>query len=142
MEVLSEVTALLSNFEILDAFRRDKEKRGAHHVKHSGQRRASLIASPEDQDKRTLEYEVMLYLEKTVCKFQKEQQIAQFLSESKDWKLTKAEKLMIINHRPSNPVELYVLVEDPATRFGPDDDVMMEKLGEMVETVKRIFVID
>ena len=57
--------------------------------------------------------------------YQTEESITKFLTVINDIKLTKVEKLMILNSRPMSPAALYVLVEEHEDRFTPEQ---MEKL--------------
>lgn len=51
----------------------------------------------------------MKYLEKTACRNQNAEVIQGFLEAVKDFKLTKAEKLQLINLRPTTPVEMQLV---------------------------------
>jgi len=57
--------------------------------------------------------------------YQTEESITKFLTVINDIKLTKVEKLMILNSRPMSPAALYVLVEEHEDRFTPEQ---MERL--------------
>lgn len=51
----------------------------------------------------------MKYLEKTACRNQNAEVIQGFLQAVKEFKLTKAEKLQLINLRPTTPVEMQLV---------------------------------
>jgi len=49
--------------------------------------------------------------------YQTEESVTKFLSLINDFKLTKVEKLMILNSRPTSMAALYVLIEEHEDRF-------------------------
>jgi RNA polymerase Rpb4 len=63
------------------------------------------------------------YFDKQVphAKFQTDENVAQFLSRINDYKLTKVEKLMLVNSRPTNLAALHVLIEEHEDRFSMDE---------------------
>ena len=67
--------------------------------------------------------------------YQTEESIAKFLSFINDVKLTKVEKLMILNSRPTTLAALYVLVEDHEDRF-PE-----EEMYRLLAYVKECFPV-
>ncbi|KAJ2965752.1 hypothetical protein NUW54_g14013 [Trametes sanguinea] len=58
-----------------------------------------------------------------------EEGIAQLTRTLGQWDLTKAEKLQIVNLAPTEPVELYVIVEELEDRFG-------DKMEDILNAVK------
>jgi DNA-directed RNA polymerase III subunit RPC9 len=70
----------------------------------------------------TVTYEAIKYLEELKCIHQKDDQIHNFLTiiKEKQLRLTKAEKLQIINTRPNNLIELQLLIEENEERFSED----------------------
>jgi RNA polymerase Rpb4 len=55
--------------------------------------------------------------------------VTKFLEKLNEFKLTKVEKLMILNSRPSSLAALHVLIEEHEDRFSMDE---MEKLVNFV----------
>jgi RNA polymerase Rpb4 len=59
--------------------------------------------------------------------YQTEESVTRFLSLINDFKLTKVEKLMILNSRPTSLAALHVLIEEHEDRFSMDDMNMLLK---------------
>ncbi|XP_068766137.1 DNA-directed RNA polymerase III subunit RPC9 isoform X6 [Struthio camelus] len=51
-------------------------------------------------------YETLKYISKTPCRYQSPETVRDFLMTMKGHKLTKAEKLQLLNHRPVTAVEI------------------------------------
>jgi RNA polymerase Rpb4 len=60
---------------------------------------------------------------------QTSEQITAFLDSIRDYKLTKVEKLMVVNSVPRSLAALHVLIEEHEDRFSMDE---MEALLELV----------
>ena len=58
-------------------------------------------------------------------KYQTDENVGTFLSRINDYKLTKVEKLMIVNSRPTNVAALHVLIEEHEERFTMDEMEML-----------------
>jgi hypothetical protein len=67
--------------------------------------------------------------------YQTDESVTKFLSLINDFKLTKVEKLMILNSRPSSLAALHVLIEEHEDRF------TMEEMEEMLTYVQECFPI-
>lgn len=111
---------MLSNFEVLSLLQElnteQKKRRFA---------RCSPLA--------TIIYEATRYLEDTPCKHQTADQVRNFLTALKEYKLTKAEKLMLLNNPPTTALEVQVMVEESEERFSEEE---VEKLlGIIQETL-------
>ncbi|XP_041606290.1 DNA-directed RNA polymerase III subunit RPC9 isoform X6 [Vulpes lagopus] len=111
MEVKDANSALLSNYEVFQLLTDLKEQR-----KESGKNKHSS----GQQNLNTITYEVSLcywrgyptttetlkYISKTPCRHQTPEIVREFLTAMKSHKLTKAEKLQLLNHRPMTAVEI------------------------------------
>jgi len=65
--------------------------------------------------------------------YQTEESITCFLEAIKDFKLTKVEKLMVSNSRPTSLAALHVLIEEHEDRF------TMEQMDELLTHVRECF---
>jgi RNA polymerase Rpb4 len=59
--------------------------------------------------------------------YQTDESITKFLSLINDFKLTKVEKLMILNSRPTSLAALHILIEEHEDRFSMDEMEMLLK---------------
>ena len=137
MEVVNKNVAFLSNCEVFDLLKQTKENialrllaKKSNNLNNSINN-LSLDKQNINVDKHlpTVVYESLRFLEKTACENQTPEIVAIFfqkLAERKEFKLTKVEKLQLINHRPASAVELQVLIEDSEERFTLDqmDDLL------------------
>ncbi|XP_010223185.1 PREDICTED: DNA-directed RNA polymerase III subunit RPC9 isoform X2 [Tinamus guttatus] len=89
--------ALLSNFEVYQLLTDLKQQR-----KESGKNKQSS----GQQNLNTIMYETLKYISKTPCRYQSPETVRDFLTTMKGHKLTKAEKLQLLNHRPVTAVEI------------------------------------
>ncbi|RWS04271.1 DNA-directed RNA polymerase III subunit RPC9-like isoform X2 [Dinothrombium tinctorium] len=107
---------LLSNFEVLSILREIKSKKRIKDQKNVA----------------TIAYETCKYLEETPCVRQSEQCIVNYLNaiKAKAFRLTKAEKLQILNQRPSTQLEIQLLIEECEERFSE------QALNEMLAVVE------
>uniref|UniRef100_A0A8C9MWN5 DNA-directed RNA polymerase III subunit RPC9 n=1 Tax=Serinus canaria TaxID=9135 RepID=A0A8C9MWN5_SERCA len=92
--------ALLSNFEVYQLLTDLKQQR-----KESGKTKQSS----GQQNLNTIMYETLKYISKTPCRYQSPETVREFLIAMKDHKLTKAEKLQLLNHRPVSAVEIQLV---------------------------------
>ncbi|KAG8214669.1 RNA polymerase Rpb4-domain-containing protein [Butyriboletus roseoflavus] len=137
MEVINPRSALLSNFEVLTLLR----ELDADHIART--KTAIRIKKEEDtsgkptlephteeisENLRTVELEAIQYLsaEYQPTSQQSDHGISQLVRDLAPFSLTKAEKLQVVNLAPTEPVELYVIVEELEDRLG---DRMDEILG-------------
>ncbi|XP_054160153.1 DNA-directed RNA polymerase III subunit RPC9-like [Oppia nitens] len=106
MRVLSLKTSLLSNSEVLSLLKEIQEKRRK---------------LKDNKQLATIAYESINFLEDSAANTTTDDQIQQFLIAVKDtFRLTKAEKLQIINQRPITLVELQLLIEENEERFSEE----------------------
>ncbi|VTJ54806.1 Hypothetical predicted protein [Marmota monax] len=103
MEVKDASSALLSNYEVFQLLTDLKEQR-----KESGKNKHSS----GQQNLNTITYETLKYISKTPCRHQSPEIVREFLTAMKSHKLTKAEKLQLLNHRPVTAVEIQLVSEN------------------------------
>ena len=115
MEVLEDREAALCNYEVMTFLR---EQRRIFSERPRGQGSTA-----------TLVLETLTALESSPVVSQSNDAIKKFMTEIKDFELTKSEKLMILNHCPQSEVELHLLVEEIDERLNEDQ---REKIVQLV----------
>lgn len=120
MEVVNSKGAILSNWEVYGLLQ--------DLCQQDGKGRRSLAKTQTHL--ANIAYDTLKYLEKTSCRNQSPEVIHAFLEAIKEFKLTKAEKLQLINLRPTTPVEMQLIIEDSEERLTEEQ---VERLIELVE---------
>lgn len=122
MKILEANAGPLTNFEVLEFLRsKDPEK----------------DPTPTMFPNFSSEHKVFEYLDKSSCKYLTREVIDEFLEECKRFKISKAEKLNLINIMPKSVPELYPILESCDDRVKSEED---EFLLEIVATVKRVLL--
>ncbi|XP_077297229.1 RNA polymerase III subunit I isoform X1 [Arctopsyche grandis] len=103
MEIVNANSASLCNFEVMQILQQIKDNTQKKYKKEG-----SLA---------TVTYETLRYLQDTQCKNQSEEQITKVMEALKPFKLTKTEKLMIVNTPPRSPLEIQLIVQESEERL-------------------------
>lgn len=124
MKIVKENAAFLSNFEVLTLLKGLQSDK-----KTSGGKAAAARTVP---NLATVSYETITYLEGTACVRQTAEHIEDFLRQisALPFKLSKVEKLQLINHRPTSPVEIQLLIEESEERLSDEDIITLLDLVE------------
>ncbi|KAG2131787.1 HRDC-like protein [Suillus clintonianus] len=149
MEVVNARSALLSNFEVLNllreldaehiartktAIRVKKEEEAAGKNSHDTQ------TEEISENLRTVELEAIQYLSADYqpTLHQSDTSITQLVRGLQPFGLSKSEKLQIVNLAPTEPVELYVIVEELEDRLGNRmDDLLAVVSNSLHESAPR-----
>jgi len=116
MDVINDNVALLSNYEVFSVLR----EMYLHRRPDAGL-----------QQLATVSYETLRYLETTPCQKQSPESLAAFARVIASFSLTKAERLQLLNHRPTSAVILSLLVEEIDERLTTD-----EQIEELINAIK------
>ncbi|KAG4305663.1 hypothetical protein PORY_001219 [Pneumocystis oryctolagi] len=129
MKVLIKRDAFLTNYEVLKHIYENEaeEKHNMNNIKSS-----HFI----NENLHTIQFELKKYLEDLPAKKQSAEQISNLSKELKNYPLTKAEKLMILNSRPDTLVELYALIEECEERFN------LEQLQQILDCIHNEMPFD
>ena len=106
MEVIDSNLSVLSNFEVLTLL---KDIQAGQNDQSKPNRNQQNLA--------TITYEASKYLEKTPCQYQTSEIVQKFMLALTPFKLTKAEKLQLLNNRPTTAVEIQLLIEESEERL-------------------------
>ncbi|XP_076066695.1 RNA polymerase III subunit I isoform X1 [Oratosquilla oratoria] len=121
MEVINSKSAVLSNFEVYSLLQdlSQRDSKGPRSLTKTQMHLANIA------------FDTLKYLEKTACRSQNPEVIHAFLNALKDYKLTKAEKLQLLNLRPTTPVHMQLIIEDSEERLSE------EQVEELLDIVQR-----
>ncbi|KAM4546131.1 DNA-directed RNA polymerase III subunit RPC9 isoform 1-T1 [Odontesthes bonariensis] len=115
--------AMLSNYEVFKLLTDLKEQK-----KDSGKSKHSA----GQQNLNTIMYETLKSLSKTPCSRQSPEIVKEFITTMMPHKLTKAEKLQLLNHRPQTAVEIQLMVEESEERLSE------EQIEELIQSVAAV----
>ncbi|KAI9562601.1 hypothetical protein GHT06_010055 [Daphnia sinensis] len=116
--LINSNTAILSNFEVLELLSSLRGK-GDQPRNQSG----SLA---------TITYETIKYLEGTPAATQSDKCLKKFLNEVKKFGLTKKEKTMLLNLRPTTAVEISLIVQS-----AEQERLTEEQTEELIEIIQN-----
>lgn len=105
MEVLKECTAYLSNHEVLNILQGMKSSKKQN----------------SEQQLATITYQTVKYLENIPSSKQSPEKIRSFLKAVESFKLTKCEKLTLLNLCPKTALEIQLIVEDSEDRLSEEE---------------------
>ncbi|KAG7090776.1 hypothetical protein E1B28_009861 [Marasmius oreades] len=129
MEVIDARSALLSNFEVLSLLRELENEhiartKTALRIKREEEASGTTSKRPTDavtsENLRTIQVEAIQYLsaDHQATRSQTAEGVRRLCRNLRQYDLTKAEKLQVVNLAPTKPVELYVIVEELEDRLG------------------------
>lgn len=113
MDVLKDCSAYLSNYEVFDILQNIKSNKKQKITQNQ-------LA--------TITYQTIRYLEDTPCKRQSPEKIRDFLKAVEPFKLTKCEKLTLLNVCPKTALEIQVVVEESEIRLTEEEVESLLKL--------------
>lgn len=130
MQILEARSALLSNWEVYSLLQQQKDER----VLHDKRTRTKTKIC---QNLCTIQFEICEYFSTASGNSysiaqQSQEQIESLLRHFSSIALTKAEKLQILNLRPSSLLELHLIIEECEERFSQDQ---MEEILRAIELI-------
>ena len=120
MEIINDNAAMLSNFEVYTLLQDIENGR-------NGQQKPTL----SQNNLSTISYSTVKFLEKTPCKLQSTEIVQEFMQKVGPFKLKKAEKLQLLNQRPTTAVEIQLLIEESEERM---TEAQIEQLLDIIAT--------
>ncbi|KAF5338441.1 hypothetical protein D9758_012218 [Tetrapyrgos nigripes] len=144
MEVLNPSSALLSNYEVLTLLRelesdhinrtrialrvkKEEEAAGGTSSIVPGAKHPAMVETSENL--RTIQAIQYLSAPHQPTSMQTPESITKLTKALAKYDLTKAEKLQIINLAPTQPVELYVIIEELEDRLGESMNEILTLVG-------------
>lgn len=122
MEIINKNLALLSNNEVYILLKEKEQKYLSKKQSSKKNKPANIPFIISDSLK---------HLESTSCTHQNEDIIKNFLSKCSQFELTRVEKLQLLNQRPTNAVELQLLIESSEERF------TLEQMDEILDFINQ-----
>ncbi|XP_026747678.1 DNA-directed RNA polymerase III subunit RPC9-like [Trichoplusia ni] len=119
METINVNAASLCNYEVMLILQKLKDTTQKKH------KREGYLA--------TVTYETLHYLQDTECKNQTPESIGKFMNAMKKFKLTKTEKLMMVNTPPRTELEIQLIVQESEERLSEDD------VREIIDIINNLF---
>lgn len=124
MEVLNINAGMLCNFEVLQLVR---EMRSAQDA--SGSKKISKLKT----NLANITYDTQKYLQQTACASQNPEMVRIFLEGAKDLKVTKFERLQLLNLRPTTIIQLQLVLEEVEERFSEEQmQSMLDLIAELL----------
>lgn len=120
MEVINDNSAMLSNYEVYNLLQDIQTGK-------NGQQKPNKFQN----NLATISYSTLKFLEKTSAKHQSADVIANFMHEIEAFNLTKAEKLHLLNQRPTSAVEIQLLIEESEERMTE------QQIGQILDIVNQ-----
>ncbi|CAH0604946.1 unnamed protein product [Chrysodeixis includens] len=119
MEIVNVNAAALCNSEVMEMLQKLKDTTQKKH------KREGYLA--------TVIYETLHYLQDTECKNQTAESVEKFLKAMKKFKLTKTEKLMMLNTPPRTELEIQLIVQESEERLSEDD------VSNIIDIINKLF---
>ncbi|KAI3638948.1 hypothetical protein MIR68_003446 [Amoeboaphelidium protococcarum] len=127
MKVLENQDALLSNYEVYKILsERQADRKSVGNKKKPGVKQQPNVA--------TIEFETKKYMKDSGVNKLNDGDILHFLEQTRDLKLTKLEKLQILNLRPQSLVDLYIIVEHLESRFNDPESLLETIMNALPQT--------
>ena len=128
MEIVVEHDGLLTNIEVLDHLRKRQQHRQVHQPTASTDGAVDGVVPRDSSDRDWIEQKITEYLtadeEAPVGSMTPETAqhiLTQLETDSAGSQLKDAERLQLLNLRPKQPVEVYLVVEEAEERLTEDD---------------------
>jgi len=120
MEVVDEHAGMLTNFEVLQVLKDVQTSKNGYRKPNKSQQHATIL------------YSSLKYLHNTPCTHQDPQVIKAFNEAVAEFNLTKAERLQLLNQRPTTAVEIQLIVEESEERLS---EQQIEDLLHIITTI-------
>jgi len=120
MEIVDEHAGILTNFEVLQVLKDVQASRNGYRKPNKNQQHATIL------------YSSLKYLHNTPCTHQQPEVIKEFNEAVNGFNLTKAERLQLLNQRPTTAVEIQLIVEESEERLS---EQQIEELLNIVTTI-------